>query len=48
MFDISKIYTLICQLKTIGNYAYDIHYSANGKEFYSEHKRQNVKGNYNI
>lgn len=37
MFDISKIYTLICQLKAIGNYAYDIHYSANGKEFYSEH-----------
>ena len=30
-------FELLCQLKAISSYAYDIHYSAEGKNFYSDH-----------
>lgn len=37
MFDITKIFEVICDLQTISNYAYDIHYSSSGSFFYQEH-----------
>ncbi len=37
MFDIEKIFEIVCGINAISNYAYDIHYSAKGKFFYSDH-----------
>lgn len=37
MFDIEKIFEIVCGINAISNYAYDIHYSAKGKFFYSAH-----------
>lgn len=37
MFDIDKVFEIICGVNAISNYAYDIHYSAKGKFFYSDH-----------
>lgn len=37
MFDIDKVFEIICGINAISNYAYDIHYSAKGKFFYSDH-----------
>lgn len=37
MINLDKIFDLICQIQAISNYAYDIHYSARGSFFYSDH-----------
>lgn len=37
MFDIDKVFEIVCGINAISNYAYDIHYSAKGKFFYSDH-----------
>lgn len=37
MINLNKIFDLICQIQAISNYAYDIHYSARGSFFYSDH-----------
>lgn len=37
MFEIDKVFEIICGINAISNYAYDIHYSAKGKFFYSDH-----------
>ena len=37
MFDINKVYDVLCGVSAISNYAYDIHYSSKGSFFYSDH-----------
>lgn len=37
MFNIDKIFEIICGLDAVSGYAYDVHYAAKGRFFYSDH-----------